>query len=153
MRVPDALEKLGGFASRDELMRMRIYPYGIRLSVEYGKILRVRKGWYASLGTPAPVLRALRIGGRLACVSALAHHESPDGSWDDGTSELHVLVDRGASRLRVRANERVVIHWTRRHLDGTRMVVSKQVALSQAEACTATNSTSTSIAGSRKGST
>lgn len=135
VRVRDALEKLGGIASRSELLAMRVYPDGIQIGVNYGSILRVRKGWYASVGTPRPVLRALRVGGRLACVSALAQYESPDGSRDDETAELHVLVKRGASRLRIPAGERIVIHWTRRDPEGSRTMVSEQVARQQAATC------------------
>jgi hypothetical protein len=116
----------------------------IDLSLYYRKILRVRQGQYASVGTPPAVLRALRVGGRLACVSALAYYEQGGGSESGpGASDgakgdpLHVLVKHGASRLGIHAREPVVVHWTRREVEGTRLIVSERVARAQAVGCRA----------------
>jgi hypothetical protein len=133
VNIPKALESLGGFAHRHELVGMGCWPAMIDLSLYYRKILRVRQGQYASVGTPPAVLRALRVGGRLACVSALAYYER--GRAGD---PLHVLVRRGASRLGIRAGEAVVVHWTRREVEGTRLVVSERAARAQAAWCRAT---------------
>jgi hypothetical protein len=130
VNIPKALESLGGFAHRHELVGMGCWPAMIDLSLYYRKILRVRQGQYASVGTPPAVLRALRIGGRLACVSALAYYER-SGEGDP----LHVLVRHGASRLGIRAGEAVVVHWTRREVEGTRLVVSERAARTQAAWC------------------
>jgi hypothetical protein len=152
VNIPKALESLGGFAHRHELVGMGCWPAMIDLSLYYRKILRVRQGQYASVGTPPAVLRALRVGGRLACVSALAYYErgrapAGRGRRDGGASgrgaggagdPLHVLVRRGASRLGIRAGEAVVVHWTRREVEGTRLVVSERAARAQAAWCRAT---------------
>lgn len=64
----------------------------------------------------------------LACVSALA--------WYDGEpveEPIHVLVRRGASRLGPGA----VVHWTRRELGGSRLMVDEKVASMQAATCRA----------------
>ncbi len=131
MKAPEALQMLGGFATRNELLAMGCNEWLIDLSLYYGKIQRVRVGQYALLDTPAPIVRALAVGGRLACVSALAHFggrpvEDP----------LHILVPYGKSRLGSRGRGEVVVHWTRRALDGTRLVVSAEVAAQQARSCT-----------------
>ncbi|MCU1422782.1 MAG: hypothetical protein JWN36_2433 [Microbacteriaceae bacterium] len=164
VKVPEALELLGGFASRDELIGMRCWPETIDMALYYRKILRVRRGQYASLDTPPAILRALRVGGRLACVSALAFYAGreetraaaeetgaaaeetraaaegaaaaaagPDAK--SGRDDLHILVKQGASRLGVLADQSVVVHWTRRDVEGTRMVVSERVARAQAASC------------------
>jgi hypothetical protein len=128
VRPADVVDRLGGVASRDELLAAQLDPADIDMSLYYGKILRVRRGWYASVNAPAAALRALRVGGRLACVSALA--------WYDGElveEPIHVLVRRGASRLGPGA----VVHWTRRELGGSRLMVDEQVASVQAATCRA----------------
>jgi acyl-CoA thioesterase FadM len=135
VNIPRALESLGGFAHRHELVGMGCWPAMIDLSLYYRKILRVRQGQYASVGTPPAVLRALRVGGRLACVSALEYYERGGGA-DDGP--LHVLVRHGASRLGIRTGDPVIVHWTRREVEGTRLVVSERAARAQAAWCRAT---------------
>ena len=126
----NALESLGGFASRAELMQIGCSAEFIDLCVWYRRILPLRKGWYASRGTPTVILRALRVGGRLACVSALAWHEGRDVPVDE---PVHVLVRYGASRLGTGA----VVHWSRRDVAGSRTVVSVEAARTQAASCRA----------------
>lgn len=144
MNIPRVLESLGGFAHRHELVGMGCWPAMIDLSLYYRKILRVRQGQYASVGTPPAVLRALRVGGRLACVSALEYYEqrrAPAGRGQGGRTEgepLHVLVRHGASRLGIRTGDPVIVHWTRREVEGTRLVVSERAARGQAAWCRAT---------------
>ena len=137
VNIPEALESLGGFAHRHELVGEGCWPAMIDLSLYYRKILRVRQGQYASVGTPPAVLRALRVGGRLACVSALAYYQlgRQPGAGAEG-DPLHVLVRHGASRLGI--HEPVVVHWTRREVEGTRLVVSERAARAQAAWCRAT---------------
>lgn len=131
MRVPDALELLGNFASRSELIAMGCNEQLIDLSLYYGKILRVRVGQYASVGTPLAVRKALGVGGRLACVSAIAHHQGGDAN----TEPIHVLVKYGASRLGTHTPGQAVIHWTRREIGGSRLVVSAEAAARQSLTC------------------
>jgi len=130
MIVSRALARLGGIATRAELLRAGCWPESLTMSINYGKSRRVRPGWYASNDTPAAVVRAVRVGGRLACLSALAYHRG-----DEDPDVLHILVPRGASGLRVR-DEKVVVHWTRKPLDGTRHAVTEKFAEQQALACT-----------------
>jgi hypothetical protein len=127
MEVQEVLSSLGGVASRDELVAAGCWSGRIDLSIYYGKIIPVRRGRYVLPGTDPRLLRALRVGGRLACVSALAFYQ--DIAYD---GPVHVLVQHGASRLGGPA----VIHWTRLSLDGTRFVVSAEVAAQQARNCT-----------------
>ena len=145
VNIPKALESLGGFAHRHELVGIGCWPAMIDLSLYYRKILRVRQGQYTAVGTPLAVLRALRVGGRLARVSARAYYEQGDGSATSGSGvgdhtggdPLHVLVKHGASRLGIRVREPVVVHWTRREVEGTRLVVSERAARAQAASCRA----------------
>ena len=69
---------------------------GIARAVDAGDLIRVRRGHYATLRTPEAVIRAVRVGGRLGCVSELRYR----GVWvlDDGA--LHVQVAEHTSDLR-----------------------------------------------------
>jgi hypothetical protein len=131
VNAPDALQMLGGFGTRNELLAVGCNEWLIDLGLYYGKILRVRVGQYALLDTPAPIIRALAVGGRLACVSAVAYLA---GRPVEGP--LHIVVAYGKSRLGPRAPGEVVVHWTRRALDGNRLTVSAEVAAQQARHCT-----------------
>lgn len=119
---------LGGHASRAELVALGASPQWIDLNVWYRHILPTRKGWYASKGTHPAILAALRVGGRLACESAVAWHEGREVP-----EPLHVLVGYGASRL----GRGAVVHWTRRELRGSRLVVDEELARRQAATCRA----------------
>ena len=99
-------------------------------SVAYGSILRPRRGVYCDPRLPAPAIRALRVGGRLACKSALAHY-----GLAPAPGELHVVVNANASRLG--DTEGVVVHWSRRELAGDRIAVSADEAYRQAARCRA----------------
>jgi hypothetical protein len=92
----------------------------------------VRRGWYALPGVPEDAIRAARVGGRLACVSALAHH---NGGVTAADQPLHVAVVRASSRLRFYDAEVVVLHWSRQRLPGTRLAVSEEVARAQTARC------------------
>ncbi len=79
-------------------------------AVRAGRLIRVRRGHYALPGTDQSLVRAVRIGGRLGCVSAAARY----GVWvvDDGFP--HVAMAHGASRLRSPGNRfRPLSHDTR----------------------------------------
>lgn len=100
-------------------------------AVAYGSVIRARRGVYCDPGLPGAAIRALRIGGRLACVSALAHH-----GLGPEPPELHVVVPANASRLGEIGGS-VVLHWSRRRLAGDRVAVSAAEAHRQAERCRA----------------
>ncbi len=124
-----AVAHLGGHASRGELLALGCDPTFIKLSLWYRTIVPTRRGWYASRDTPLAVLHALRAGGRLACVSALAWHEGREV-----LGLVHVLVPYGVSRPR---REGATLHWSRREQPGTRLVVDEEVARRQAATCRA----------------
>jgi len=141
LRIERDLIALGGVASTAELLCRGHEPELIRIWARYGRIIRVRKGWYASRDESAEVIEALRIGGKLACVSAAIHH----GLVPAGVETLHVSVDRHSSRLRTRESARLrlaqnpdsstVIHWSRSALEGDRRAVSAHEALRQMRTC------------------
>ncbi|TFC49415.1 DUF559 domain-containing protein [Cryobacterium sp. TMT1-21] len=68
----------------------------LRGAVENGFLVRARRGHYALPGTDAHILEAVRLGGRLACVSAAAHA----GIFALDSTFAHIHLDANASRLR-----------------------------------------------------
>lgn len=65
-------------------------------AVRSGRIVRARRDRYLPATAPRPVVEAVRVGGRLTCLSLLAAR----GVFVFHNGALHVHVVRGASRLR-----------------------------------------------------
>ena len=83
-------------ATRSQLLAGGATPRDLTGAVRDKRLLRVREGYYA-LPTAEPfLLQAVRIGGRLGCVSALQSH----GVWVAPHYFPHVALDPKASRLR-----------------------------------------------------
>ncbi|SFN34120.1 Very-short-patch-repair endonuclease [Mycetocola miduiensis] len=89
-------------ASRDELLAGGARGRTLTRDVRSGRLVRVYRDHYALAGTPEHILRAVRVGGRLACVSALADREVFVFRHHPG----HVHVERGSSRLRSPSDSR-----------------------------------------------
>ena len=130
------LARLDGIATLRELLRSGVDRDTIWLAARYGRILRIRKGWYGLLDLDQRVLQACRIGGRLGCVSALDFHQPPGQEHRELESPvLHVSVPRGAARLKYSKDDPSIrIHWTRNQT-GDRRAVSIGTALAQAARC------------------
>jgi hypothetical protein len=138
--ISRVLLRHGGIARMAEFLAAGLDPEEVRISRNYGKLTMIRKGWYCRPGVHPAVIAAVRVGGRLACVSAIAYH---DGG--DNPPQLHVALPPGAARPRDPENHRrrltagreVVLHWTSRPLTGDRAAVAREVARRQAETCAA----------------
>jgi very-short-patch-repair endonuclease len=84
----------------------------IRESIDRNERFRIIRGWYGDSRTPADAVLAMRIGGRLGCVSALALH----GAWSPPGAGTHVLFPTHASGRRSAGRPEgvtVVRHWHR----------------------------------------
>ena len=98
--------------------------------------MRVRQGWYSLPDEREAVVRAARVGGRLACCSAAAHH----GLAIRG-DQLHVEVAEHASRLRDSYDYRrrqsgdSIVHWNGQPSSGSDVAVSVADALRQMALC------------------
>lgn len=69
------------------------YPK-VRQSVKTGNLIPVKRGWYAVPGANYNAIRALKIGGRMGCLSALKEY----GVWVPQTGkDLHVVLGRNAA--------------------------------------------------------
>lgn len=140
--VDEAVQLCGGIASTADLLAWRIPRDWIRMAVNYGRIVRIRRGWFASLDTPPEAIEARRVGGRLACTSALEYH----GVFEKADPALHVAVPIYLSRLRAAAGSRpVVVHWYRREPKGDALAVSVEEAWAQRARCRALHGSTDSL--------
>jgi len=67
-------------------------------AVHDGSLIRIRRGYYGRPELDVAVQRAVRVGGRLSCVSELRWR----GVWTLDDDELHVQIPSNAARLRDR---------------------------------------------------
>lgn len=118
-----------GIATRSELRAAGLTDRQLASAVDEGRLVRVRRGFYARHDADETVIRAVRIGGQLACVSALRLA----GVFGFDT-DLHVHLPHSASRLRP-ADARQ--HWAPLLDPGGGYVVGLQDALAQSVRCQA----------------
>lgn len=108
----------------------------IQRAIEGGRFERVIKGWYANQDTDPEAVRAMRMGGRLGCVSALRLH----GAWHPPDTGTHLQLPSHASGRRLgrfQLPDDVTVHWHGRDdRTGSRHPVSPlDLAVPQMLAC------------------
>lgn len=118
------VRRAGGAAGRAHLVALGHHDRMLSAAVHAGALIRPRRGWYSTWPEGDPRLRALRVGGRLTGLSAVAAW----GGWVRQRGRMHVAVPANASRLRC-PRQRVVrfshspqrgsveLHWTREQHD------------------------------------
>ncbi len=87
----------------------------IAAAVHRGELIRVRRGHYATRDLDVSTARAVRVGGRLSCLSELRHR----GVWVLDDNRVHVHLPDNASRLRdsddrslrLASRDRCTLHW------------------------------------------
>lgn len=109
--------RCGGALDRRRLHELGATDHDLRRALRAGALNRPRRGWYSTWPEDDPRFRAMRVGGRLTGISAVAAL----GGWVLGRHSLHVAVATNASRLRTqwrrdlrRADalpDGVVVHW------------------------------------------
>jgi very-short-patch-repair endonuclease len=85
-----------GVVTRAQLEGAGFTAYRRQRALADGQLIRIRNGWFAAVGAPEQIVRAVRVGGRLTCASALAHR----GLWTMPDSRLHIALASNACRLR-----------------------------------------------------
>lgn len=93
--------------TRSDLASRRFTGRMIAEAVARGELVHVRRDRYALPSTHPDIVTAVRVGGRVSCLSLLALL----GIFVFRCRELHVLVTPGSSRLRVPKEKKVVLHW------------------------------------------
>jgi len=105
------------FSTRSDLLRDGATRRSIQAAVRRGELIHVRRDRYLRADTHEQFARAVRVGGRLTCLSLLALL----GVFVLDNRRLHVHVDPSSSRLRFArkgktrfdsARKRVRVHWT-----------------------------------------
>jgi hypothetical protein len=82
--------------SRADLLAAGVRPRELTTGVRSGVLLRLRRDHYSLPGLARPAQEAVRVGGKLGCVSALRDY----GVFAYDARHTHVQVDPFASRLR-----------------------------------------------------
>ncbi len=90
------LVALGGVASARQLLAAGHSHDAVHRAQQRGDIVRVRRGIYAAPGAPPDIVRAARVGGALAGVSAAQFHSL----WEPPHQKLHVSVAADAHQLK-----------------------------------------------------
>jgi len=130
------IRRLGGIASRREILRASpLSETDFWFALHYGRLDRVRQGWYAARDLPADARAAWKAGGPLACVSALAHYGMLEPGDPAVEPALHICLPADGHVGRA-APDNLVVHWsTTDRYSGSRRAVSLAVALRQARQC------------------
>jgi very-short-patch-repair endonuclease len=111
MNVVQALRERGGIASTAMLETVGVSPRQVERAAANGTVDRLRRGWYAVPDASKPVVRAVRAGGALACVSAL----DAMGVWTMPDPRLHVVIPRGTRSV---AGTSIRLHRSKRERTG-----------------------------------
>jgi very-short-patch-repair endonuclease len=112
----------GGIATRGQIVDAGVRGVDVSRAVRAGALARVRRAHYALPDASSAGVIAVRVGGRLGCVSAAATY----GIWTERATEVHVALPANAARLRTnralvptdeplssdRSLSEVRLHWT-----------------------------------------
>lgn len=93
--VTELLEDEGGIASTIQLQMLGARMTDISRALRSGSIERVRVGWVAVPSAPQKIVRAVRVGGRMSCLSVLREEKI----WCARDRRLHIRVAAGARGL------------------------------------------------------
>lgn len=115
-----AIKRLGGIATRQQLLAVGLTGYDLTSAVRSGRIARVRQARYAVSDASSDAISATRVGGLLAGPSAAASY----GLWSGMDARLHISVGQNSARLRTNfppcfheplspdtSDRRIVVHW------------------------------------------
>ncbi len=96
MDVHPIVDRYGGIATRAQILQAGASGGDITRAVRLGEVRRLRRAHYSTPDASFPALAAVRVGGRLAGLSAAASY----GLWGGTDSVVHIAVAPNASRLR-----------------------------------------------------
>jgi very-short-patch-repair endonuclease len=136
--LPTLLATHGGAIATHEFYAAGVTRNDIQIALNRGRLLRARQGWYVDPWINPDLVRAVRVGGRLTCRSAL----DLQGVWVVSDASLHVVVDGNACQLRSpndarqrrRASDGTVLHW-RDSIDRSRLIADPVNALEDLCSC------------------
>lgn len=129
-----------GLAATFELLGAGVSKHTLALAVQNESVIRVRQGWYCTPEIHPMLQQAIRVGGRLGCVSAASLH----GMWSPPNAQLHVSLDHNDCRLRSPMEKRrrlslatpeVTTHWNTQPRSGSRLMLGPISSLAEAIRC------------------
>ena len=103
MDVARLVNGLGGMAQKRQLVARGARDHHLTAAVRNGSVIRARQGWYTTMPAQDRRVRAVRVGGRLTGLSAIAAL----GGRVLSETVLHVALPRNAARLRSQHDRRV----------------------------------------------
>lgn len=124
------LTSAGGIAPRSALTEAGCTSYAIGRARHSGRIVRIRRAWYALPDVDSAIATAVWVGGAATCVTVLARC----GVWLPKATGVHVSVARNSSRLRRPLFDEATVHW--RATSGATTVAVDSIAVSLAHAAT-----------------
>jgi hypothetical protein len=100
---------VSGVVSTAELRSQGLNKRAIAVAVSQGRLQPIIRGWFATPSAHPEAVRAIRLGARAGCVSAL----SVAGAWVPPDPGLHVVMPAHASgrRLAIAVPSDVTVHW------------------------------------------
>jgi very-short-patch-repair endonuclease len=128
----------GGAIATHELHSAGLTKGAIEHEIRRGNLARARQGWYVNPDIHPDLVRAVRVGGRLSCRSAL----DLQGVWVVTDGLLHVTVDGNDCQLRSpnharrrrAASDATVVHW-RDAFERSRLIVDPVNAIEDLCSC------------------
>ena len=105
MFLEEWLRRRGGAAHTSDIYAAGFSRSAVSASVRGGGMLRIRRSWIVLDDCDAAIVAAVRVGGRLTCVSAAERI----GLWTPAHEDVHVVVAPGATRLE---STGLRVHWS-----------------------------------------
>ncbi|MBH0054006.1 hypothetical protein I6E74_07460 [Salinibacterium sp. SWN139] len=102
VNIREMVDELGGLAQKRQLVARGAQDFDLTRAVKRGEVVRARQGWYTTAEESESKVRAVRVGGRLTGISAIADW----GGWVLDKHPLHVSLPHNAARLRSPWNRR-----------------------------------------------
>ncbi|UJP09486.1 type IV toxin-antitoxin system AbiEi family antitoxin domain-containing protein [Microbacterium sp. KUDC0406] len=102
--------------SRADLCEAGLDTHAITAGVRNGSLIRLRRGWYATEEIAEEIVSAVRLGGRITCLSML----HMIGIFVLEKPQLHVHVPPQLSRSRHRRPSAATVHWGNARMQGPR---------------------------------
>lgn len=106
MDLEQWISKRGGAAHTSDIYAAGFSRNAVARAVQSGRMLRIRRSWILLPECSSPaIIGALRVGGRLTCVSEAERR----GLWVPAYDDIHVAVLPGAARINT---EGLRVHWS-----------------------------------------
>ena len=94
--IRELISANGGVASMEDLRQRGASARAVQRAVGAGGVSRIRRGWYANNEANPQVVRAVRAGGAISCVSGCGYW----GLWQPWEPSLHVGVQHGTHHIK-----------------------------------------------------